>query len=80
MSFGLAKFLFVRDLASFDFAGQPLIDKEPIRDSTSGRFIANGKALLLLGPPGVTRPICPSPSAARRSSRPTRCTSPARWR
>jgi DNA replication protein DnaC len=53
MSFGLAKFPFVRDLAGFDFAAQPSIDKAQIRDLATGRFIANGDALLLLGPPGV---------------------------
>ncbi len=53
MSFGLAKFPFVRDLANFDFAAQPSIDKAQIRDLATGRFIANGDALLLLGPPGV---------------------------
>ena len=53
MSFGLAKFPFVRDLAGFDFAAQPSIDKAQIRDLATGRFVANGEALLLLGPPGV---------------------------
>jgi DNA replication protein DnaC len=53
MSFGLAKFPFVRDLAGFDFAAQPSIDRAQIRDLATGRFIANGEALLLLGPPGV---------------------------
>lgn len=53
MSFGLAKFPFVRDLAGFDFAAQPSVDRTQIRDLATGRFIANGDALLLLGPPGV---------------------------
>jgi DNA replication protein DnaC len=53
MSFGLAKFPFVRTLEGFDFAAQPSIDKGQIRDLATGRFIANGDALLLLGPPGV---------------------------
>ena len=50
--FGLARFPFVRDLAGFDFAAQPSLAKAQIRDLASGRFIANGEALLLLGPPG----------------------------
>ena len=50
MSFGLAKFPFVRDLGGFDFAAQPSIDRARIRDLATGRFIANGDALLLLGP------------------------------
>ena len=53
MSFGLAKFPFVRDLANFDYAAQPSVDRNQIRDLATGRFIANGDALLLLGPPGV---------------------------
>ena len=53
MSFGLAKFPFVRDIAGFDFAAQPSLDRAQIRNLATGRFIANGDALLLLGPPGV---------------------------
>jgi DNA replication protein DnaC len=53
MSVGLARFPFVRDLDSFDFAAQPSIDKKQIREIAAGRFIANAEAILLLGPPGV---------------------------
>ncbi len=53
MSFGLARFPFVRDLTGFDFAAQPSIDKGQIHEIATGRFIANGEAVLLLGPPGV---------------------------
>src|SRR6185312_15061189 len=53
MSFGLARFPFVRDLAGFDFGAQPSIDKAQIREIATGRFIANGEAVLFLGPPGV---------------------------
>jgi DNA replication protein DnaC len=53
MSVGLARFPFVRDLAGFDFGAQPSIDKGQLRELATGRFIANGEALLLLGPPGV---------------------------
>ena len=53
MGFGLARFPFSRDLASFDFAAQPSVDRGQIRDLATGRFIANGEAVLLLGPPGV---------------------------
>mgnify|MGYP000511733088 CR=1 FL=1 len=53
MSFGLAKFPFARDIAGFDFAAQPSLDRAQIRDLATGRFIANGDAPLLLGPPGV---------------------------
>lgn len=35
------------------FAAQPSIDRGRIRGLATGRFIANGEAVLLLGPPGV---------------------------
>jgi DNA replication protein DnaC len=53
MSLGLARFPFVRDLDGFDFGAQPSLDKQQIRELASGRFVANGEAVLLLGPPGV---------------------------
>ncbi|TXM55659.1 AAA family ATPase [Methylobacterium sp. WL120] len=53
MSFGLAHFPFVRDLTGFDFGAQPSLDKAQIREIATGRFIANGEAVLFLGPPGI---------------------------
>jgi len=57
MSFGLAKFPFVRDITGFGFAAQPSIERAQIRaqirDLATGRFTANGDALLLPGPPGA---------------------------
>ncbi|WP_370693933.1 ATP-binding protein [Methylobacterium sp. NEAU K] len=53
IAFGLARFPFVRDLIGFDFGAQPSLDKAQIREIATGRFIANGEAVLLLGPPGV---------------------------
>ena len=53
MAMGLARFPFARDLTGFDFAAQPSVDRAQIRDLASGRFIANGETMLLLGPPGV---------------------------
>ncbi len=53
MAMGLARFPFARDLAGFDFAAQPSIDRVQIREIGTGRFIANGETVLLLGPPGV---------------------------
>jgi DNA replication protein DnaC len=53
MGLGLARFPFMRDLAGFDFAAQPSLDKGQVRELATGRFIANGEAVLLLGPPGV---------------------------
>jgi len=53
MAFSLARFPFVRDLTGFDFGSQPSLDKAQVREIATGRFIANGEAVLLLGPPGV---------------------------
>jgi DNA replication protein DnaC len=53
MGMGLARFPFARDLASFDFAAQPSIDRGQIREIATARFVANGEAVLFLGPPGV---------------------------
>ncbi len=53
MAIGLARFPFVRDLAGFDFAAQPSIDRNQVRDLAAGRFVANGETVMLLGPPGV---------------------------
>jgi DNA replication protein DnaC len=51
MAMSIAKFPYVRDLAGFDFKAQPSLDPKQIRDLATGRFIANGETLLLLGPP-----------------------------
>jgi DNA replication protein DnaC len=53
MAMGLARFPFARDLAGFDFAAQPSVDRTQIREIATGRFIANGETVLFLGPPGV---------------------------
>ena len=53
MALKIAHFPCVRDLDGFDFAAQPSLDPHQIRELATGRWIANGDALLLLGPPGV---------------------------
>jgi DNA replication protein DnaC len=53
MGLSIARFPFVRDLASFDFAAQPSLDPRQVRDLGTGRFVASGETVLLLGPPGV---------------------------
>jgi DNA replication protein DnaC len=55
MGFGSARFPFVRDLADFDFSAKPSIDKAQIQELATGRFIANGEPVLLLGPPGASK-------------------------
>ena len=53
MGMNIAKFPFVRTLEGFDFEAQPSLDPKQIRDLASCRWVANGDALLILGPPGV---------------------------
>ncbi len=53
MGVSLAKFPFMRTLEQFDFTSQPSLDPGQIRDLAACRWISNGDALLLLGPPGV---------------------------
>lgn len=49
----LAHFPFHKDLDAFDFAFQPSVNERQIRQLATGRFIAHGENVLLLGPPGV---------------------------
>src|SRR3546814_20954095 len=53
MAIKIAHFPTVRELDGFDFAAQPSLDKNQIRDLAACRWVAHGAALLLLGPPGV---------------------------
>jgi len=53
MAVKIAHFPFMRELHGFDFKAQPSLDPKQIRELTTGRFIANGEAVLFLGPPGV---------------------------
>jgi DNA replication protein DnaC len=53
MGISLSKFPFIRTLEQFDFSSQPSLDPGQIRDLAACRWISNGDALLLLGPPGV---------------------------
>lgn len=53
MGMSIAKFPFVRTLDGFDFEAQPSLDPKQVRDLATCRWVANGDALLVLGPPGV---------------------------
>lgn len=53
MGIQIAHFPVVRRLEDFDFSLQPSIDPKRIQELETGRFIANGENVLLLGPPGV---------------------------
>ena len=53
MGTGLAKFPCQRTLEAFDFAAQPSLDPKQVRELAACRWVANGDALLIQGPPGV---------------------------
>ena len=53
MATKIAHFPTRRDLDGFDFAAQPSLDRKQVRELAACRWVANGDALLLLGPPGV---------------------------
>jgi DNA replication protein DnaC len=53
MRTAMARFPFQKTLESFDFRFQPSLDPKLIRELATGRFIADGDNVLLLGPPGV---------------------------
>lgn len=53
MGLSIAKFPFVRTLDDFEFDAQPSVDRRQLTELATGRWVANGDTLLLLGPPGV---------------------------
>jgi DNA replication protein DnaC len=55
MASSIAKFPFVRTLDQFEFDAQPSLDPKLIQELATARWVANGDALLLLGPPGVRK-------------------------
>jgi DNA replication protein DnaC len=53
MRTSLARFPFVKDLDTFDFAYQPSLDKKQIANLATCHFIEHGENVVILGPPGV---------------------------
>jgi DNA replication protein DnaC len=53
MNLQLARFPYLKRIADFDFCAQPSIDRRLIDELSSGRFLSEGRNLVLLGPPGV---------------------------
>lgn len=53
MGMNIAKFPYERTLEGYDFEAQPSVDPKQVRELATCRWVANGDALLLLGPPGV---------------------------
>lgn len=48
-----ANFPFVKRLSDFDFSCQPSVDKRMIDELATGRFLSEGRNVILLGAPGV---------------------------
>ena len=49
----MARFPYRKTLEGFDWAAVPSVEPRLIRELATGRFIASGENVLLLGPPGV---------------------------
>lgn len=48
-----AKFPYLKRLEDFDFSAQTSIDRRLIDELANGRFLKEGRSVVLLGPPGV---------------------------
>jgi DNA replication protein DnaC len=48
-----ARFPYLKRLDAFDYAAQPTIDHRLIDELATGRFLAEGRNVVFLGPPGV---------------------------
>jgi DNA replication protein DnaC len=48
-----ARFPYRKDLDGFDFTAQPSIDRRIVDELATGRYLEQGRNLVLLGPPGV---------------------------
>jgi DNA replication protein DnaC len=48
-----AKFPYLKRLEGFDYQAQPAVDRRLIEELATGRFLSEGRNLILLGPPGV---------------------------
>jgi DNA replication protein DnaC len=48
-----ARFPYLKRLDEFDYAAQPSIDRRLIDELATGRFLYEGRNVILLGPPGV---------------------------
>jgi DNA replication protein DnaC len=48
-----SKLPYIKRLDQFDFAAQPAIDRRVVDELATGRFLAEGRNVVLLGPPGV---------------------------
>lgn len=53
MSLQFARFPVLKRLADFDYKAQPTVDRRLIEELQTGRFLTEGRNIILLGPPGV---------------------------
>lgn len=53
MNLKLAKFPVQKRLTDFDYSAQPGLDRRLVEELATGRFLYEGRNLVLLGPPGV---------------------------
>ncbi len=65
MRIRMARFPFQKTLEGFEWKLQPSIDPKVIKELATGRFLADGENVLLLGPPGVGKTHCEIPGDAR---------------
>jgi DNA replication protein DnaC len=48
-----ARFPYLKRLSEFDYAAQPGLDRRLTEELATGRFLAEGRSIVFLGPPGV---------------------------
>lgn len=53
LNLNFARFPAVKQLEDFDFAAQPGLDRRLVEELATGRFLDEGRNVVLLGPPGV---------------------------
>lgn len=53
LNLNFAKFPYQKRLSDFDFAAQPSLDKRLFDELATGRFLAEGRNIILLGAPGL---------------------------
>ena len=53
MNLKMSRFPYLKRLADFDFTAQPGLDRRLVEELATGRFLYEGRNLVLLGPPGV---------------------------
>jgi DNA replication protein DnaC len=53
LNLNFARFPAVKRLEDFDFAAQPGLDRRLVEELATGRFLYEGRNVVLLGPPGV---------------------------